>query len=140
MDQIIQLLFKYKSLLSYAFFGVCTTMVNIAVYQMMYGVICIENVPATVVAWIVAVLFAFITNKLFVFDSKSFELSVLRYEIPAFFGCRLLTGVLDVAIMFVAVDVMGWNGVLWKVIANVLVIVLNYVASKLVIFKEKSKN
>ena len=97
----------------------------------------ISNVVSTVIAWVLAVLFAYITNKLWVFESKSFERKVLAKEIPAFFGCRLATGVLDVVVMYMAVDVMYSNGTVWKIISNILVIIINYVASKLVIFKRR---
>lgn len=137
MKIIKELLIKYKSIISYLFFGVCTTAVNVATYYICYNVIQIANVPATVIAWVLAVLFAYITNKLFVFDSKSFDFGVLKKEILAFFGCRLLTGILDVIIMYLAVDCMYWNSIVWKIVSNILVIVLNYVASKLIIFKKR---
>lgn len=137
MKRIRDLLAKYKSVIAYLFFGVCTTAVNVIVYDICYHRIQMANVPATVVAWVLAVLFAYITNKLFVFDSRSFAPSLLKKEIPAFFGCRLLTGVLDVVIMYLAVDCMHWNSTLWKLISNILVILLNYVASKTVIFRKE---
>ncbi|MCD7943922.1 MAG: GtrA family protein [Clostridia bacterium] len=137
MDTIIELIKKYKSVISYLFFGVCTTVINMATYYLCYNVSGIPNVPSTMIAWVVAVVFAYITNKLFVFDSKSFKADVLVREVASFFGCRLLTGILDVIIMYVAVDVMDMNSTLWKLVSNVLVIILNYVASKLVIFKKK---
>lgn len=126
---------KYKGIISYLFFGVCTTLVNVAVYYVCYNVCGMFNVGATVIAWLLAVLFAFVTNKMFVFDSPSWSAEALKHEIPSFFGCRFLTGVLDVGIMYAAVDLMGWNGMIWKFISNVLVIVLNYAASKLIIFR-----
>ena len=132
----MNLLKKYKSFISYIFFGVCTTVINIITYRICYNTLSISNVLSTCIAWVLAVAFAFITNKLWVFDSKSFTSQTLLKEILSFLSCRLLTGVFDVAIMYVAVDVMTWNGTLWKLISNVLVIVLNYVASKLIIFKK----
>lgn len=134
---MIDLIKKYKGIISYLFFGVCTTLVNMVTYHVCYDIWGIFNVASTVIAWVLAVLFAFVTNKMFVFDSPSWTARVLRYEIPSFFGCRLLTGVMDVVIMYVAVDLMGWNAMMWKLLSNVLVIVLNYVASKLIIFKKK---
>jgi putative flippase GtrA len=93
------------------------------------------NIPSTVIAWVLSVLFAYITNKLFVFESKSFDSHVLKKEIISFFGCRFFTGVMDVAIMYVAVDLVHSNSTLWKIASNMLVIIINYVASKLIIFK-----
>jgi putative flippase GtrA len=83
---------------------------------------------------VLAVLFAYITNKLFVFESKSFASSVLKKEMLSFFWCRLLTGIIDVAIMYVTVDLFLRDSTSWKVISNILVILLNYIASKRIIF------
>ncbi len=127
---------KYRDIILYLFFGGCTTVLNIAVYYLCYNIAGIPNVPSTCIAWILSVLFAYLTNKVYVFQSRSFQREVLLREGLQFFGCRLLTGILDVAIMFVAVDLLHWNGLLWKVISNVLVIILNYVASKLLIFRK----
>lgn len=128
---------KYRELLLYGIFGVLTTLINIVVYSLCYERLGISNVASNVTAWILSVLFAFVTNKIWVFDSKSTELSVLLREAASFFGCRLATGLLDLAIMYVTVDVMAWNSMLMKCISNVIVIVVNYIASKLVIFAHK---
>ena len=128
---------KYRELLLYGIFGVLTTLINIVVYSLCYERLGISNVASNVVAWILSVLFAFITNKIWVFDSKSMEVSVLLKEAVSFFGCRLATGLPDLAIMYVTVDVMAWNSMLMKCISNVIVIVVNYIASKLVIFAHK---
>ena len=136
LDKLRNLVQKYRSILSYAFFGLCTTVVNVIVYDVLYNRLQVSNIVSTIIAWVIAVIFAFITNKVFVFDSKSFEWKKLRYELITFLSCRLLTGILDIGIMFVAVDLMSWNGVFWKIISNILVIILNYAASKLVIFKK----
>lgn len=128
---------KYRSLISYGVFGVLTTVINIVVYALCYQKLGISNVVSNIAAWILAVLFAFVTNKLWVFESKSMELTVLVREAVSFFGCRLATGVLDLAIMYVTVDRLALNSTLMKCISNVIVIVVNYVASKLVIFKQK---
>lgn len=137
MAKIRELAVKYRSIILYVVFGAMTTLVNMAAYWLCYNVIGIPNVPSTIIAWVLAVSFAFVTNKLWVFDSKSWDEKTLRHEIPTFFGARLLTGLLDVGIMYVTVDVMGWNGMVWKLVSNVIVIILNYIASKLVIFKER---
>lgn len=130
---------KYKDLIPYCFFGVLTTLINWAVYKLFYDGLGVPNVPSTVVAWVLAVVFAFITNKLWVFNSKSFAREVVLREATAFFSARLLTGLLDVLIMWVSVDLMDGNSDLWKLISNVIVIILNYIASKLLIFKNNDK-
>ena len=136
MNRLKFLIKKYYSIISYLFFGVCTTIVNVAIYNICYDFMGISNVISTIVAWFVAVVFAFITNKWFVFESKTCSLNILRHELVSFFGCRFLTGILDVAIMFVAVDFMGLPALIWKIVSNILVIILNYFASKLLIFKK----
>ena len=125
---------RYKSFLAYAFFGVCTTLVNLGAYRVFYGVFALANVAATVLAWLLAVVFAFVTNKFFVFGSPSLNAKTVAAELAKFFVCRIATGVLDVAIMYIAVDRMRWNALLWKFVSNIAVIILNYAASKLVIF------
>ena len=127
---------KYREVFLYLFFGGCTTLINIVVYALLYRGLQMANVPSTVAAWLVSVIFAFLTNRSFVFESKETELRGRLRELLSFFGCRILTGILDVAIMALAVDMMGWNGLVWKIISNVIVIVLNYVASKFFIFKK----
>ncbi len=139
MNKLIGLLKKYKSVVSYLFFGVCTTIINVVIYNIFYSNLSFTNVGSTIIAWIVAVLFAFITNKLFVFESKSFALKVMLYELFSFLGCRLATGVLDLGIMFITVDCLHQNALMWKIISNILVIVINYIASKLVIFKKQEE-
>ena len=128
---------QYRQPILYLFFGGCTTLVNIVTYYLCYQAFGLANVPANIVAWIVAVLFAFITNKIWVFESKSLSLSILAKECAAFFAARALTGLLDVGIMYAAVDLLHRNALLWKVISNFIVIILNYIASKWFIFKKK---
>lgn len=133
----MNLITKHKAFIAYAVFGVFTTIVNIVFYNVGYYKLGLGNTISNVIAWMIAVTFAYVTNKMWVFDSKSWEWKVLRKEILAFVSCRLTTGVMDLFIMFVCVDVLEWNAMLMKLLSNVLVIILNYVFSKLVIFKKK---
>ena len=137
MQLILKLLKKHKSFIAYGVFGVFTTIVNIVTYNFCYNCLGISNTLSNIAAWILAVTFAYLTNKVWVFDSKSWKWEVLQREIPAFISCRLATGILDIVIMFVCVDILGFHALLMKVISNVLVIILNYIFSKLVIFKKK---
>jgi putative flippase GtrA len=123
----------------YAIFGVLTTIINLVTYYVLYDKIHIANVISTALAWFISVIFAFITNKLFVFDSKSMEVKKVLYELVTFFTCRITTGLIDLVIMYIAVDLNHWNEMIWKLMSNIIVIILNYVASKLIIFK-KDKN
>ena len=136
MNKIIEALRKNKQLLLYLFFGICTTAINTICYWLLYDVLPFENLLSTILAWRAAVIFAFITNKLFVFESKRTSTQECINEVVSFFGCRLLTGILDVVIMAVAVDMLRWNGLLWKLISNIIVTIINYIASKFWIFKK----
>lgn len=138
MKKLLALYTAYKQPILYLFFGGCTTLINIIFYYVLYHLCSVGNVPSTILAWVVSVLFAFVTNKLFVFESKRRDRSGALAELMSFFGFRILTGILDVAIMAFAVDLMGWNGLLWKIISNVIVIILNYIASKFVVFKKQA--
>ncbi len=137
IEKIKALMIKYKGLILYGIFGVLTTIINIATYAVCYRVIGIANVPSDIIAWVVGVAFAFITNKLYVFGSKSMDMKTLFPELAKFVAARLATGVLDVIIMFIGVDVMHGPDVILKVASNVIVIILNYVLSKLVVFKKQ---
>lgn len=139
MEKLLSLLSKHKSLITYGIFGVLTTLINIGIYALCYQQIGIGNVVSNIIAWVVAALFAFVTNKIWVFESKSLEPAVLVAEAVSFFGCRLATGVLDIVIMYVTVDMLALNSTIMKCISNVLVIIANYVASKFVIFKKGAK-
>ena len=136
MNTIIEALRKNKQLLLYLFFGICTTAINTICYWLLYDALTLSNIVSTILAWLAAVLFAFVTNKVFVFESKRTNTTDRINEVISFFGCRLLTGILDVAIMAFAVDMLQWNGLLWKLISNIIVTIINYIASKYLIFRK----
>ena len=136
MNHIYALLNKYKDVIPYLVFGVLTTVVNIVVYWIMAHPIGLDVMPSTVAAWIASVIFAYVTNRTWVFHSTAKSFGDIIREIISFVGCRLATGVLDWGCMFLFVDILQFNDLLIKCGANVLVIVLNYVASKLLIFRK----
>lgn len=137
IDFILKMIKEYRSFIIYGIFGVFTTVVNIVTYNLCYNKIGLSNTLSNVAAWILAVTFAYLTNKVWVFNSKSWAWPVLKREIPAFVSCRVATGVMDIIIMYICVDIMNWHAMLMKILSNILVIILNYVFSKLVIFKKK---
>lgn len=130
---------KYKGIFFYLVFGVLTTVINIVTYHLCYEVWHVPNVPSNIIAWVLAVAFAYITNKLWVFDSKSFAPDILLPELWKFVSCRLATGVMDLVIMWVGVDLLQGPATLLKIGSNVLVIILNYIFSKLIIFKKRDQ-
>ncbi|MCQ2505068.1 MAG: GtrA family protein [Saccharofermentans sp.] len=134
---IKQLFEKYKDTIPYLFFGVCTTLVNIASYWICAHTFALKVMPSTIIAWIIAVLFAYITNRKWVFHSAAKSVRDIVKELLSFFACRLATGGIDWLCMFIFVTRLGWNDILIKIVANVLVIILNYLASKFLIFYKK---
>lgn len=131
---------KYKDVIAYLFFGVCTTLVNVISYWMAAHIFNLSVMLSTIIAWILAVLFAYITNRKWVFHSNACGYIAILKEIGSFFSCRLLTGIIDWLCMFVFVDKLQFNDVIVKIAANIIVIIANYVASKLIIFKGNEKN
>lgn len=136
MTEIKRLFNKYKELINYAFWGVFATITNIVVYYLCYDLSHLSNSISTIIAWIASVLVAFITNKLWVFNSRNSSWQKTLCEFVSFTGFRLLSGVLDLGIMIWSVDMMHMNAMVWKIISNVVVIALNYVFSKFIIFKK----
>lgn len=126
---------RQKEIILYLFFGVCTTIINMACYGVLYELLGVANIVSTIIAWLLAVIFAFYTNREYVFNNNKNGTSSLEREFISFLGCRIFTGMLDVVIMFIAVDVMMGKSLIWKLVSNVVVTVLNYVASKFLIFK-----
>ena len=137
VDKIIDNIKKYEGVLLYLIFGALTTVINTVVYYILYTKFNISNIVSNTNAWIAAVIFAFITNKVWVFKSKSFEPVLVLRELASFILARLSTGLLDMFIMYMGVDVLGGKPMLSKVISNVFVVILNYVFSKLFIFRRK---
>lgn len=132
-----KLIVRYKDVIPYVVFGVLTTAINIAVYWIMAHPLKMETMPSTAIAWVIAVLFAYLTNRKWVFHSEAHMPQEIFREIVSFFACRIATGVVDWGCMLIFVDMLHFNDVVIKAAANILVIILNYVASKLVIFRHK---
>lgn len=133
MSKICDALKKHKQIIVYLIFGALTTAVNIVAYWLFAHPLSLDTVVSTILAWLVSVIFAFVTNKLFVFESKA--RAHLVYEIITFFASRLLTGALDTAIMLVFVDLLHANDIIVKILSNIVVIILNFVLSKIIVFK-----
>lgn len=126
---------KIKEILWYGFFGVLTTLVNIISFYLLDKTgmnVYINNF----IAWFLSVLFAFVTNKLFVFNSKSLDKKVVMKEIFSFFFFRILSLGIDMAGMYICISLMNLGKMISKVLMNVIVIVANYIFSKIFIFKK----
>ncbi len=137
VSKIKQLLTKYQAIVLYGVFGVLTTLVNIASYWLMAHPLGMGTMVSTVLAWVFSVLFAYVTNRRWVFHSRATGAEAIVKEIVSFFACRVATGVIDWACMFVFVELLHFNDVIIKVLANIVVIILNYVGSRLFVFRQK---
>lgn len=127
---------QYKGFFFYLIFGALTTIINIGGYHLCYEAWGIPNIPSNIIAWILAIAVAYITNKLWVFDSKSFSPKIFVPELWKFLSCRLATGSMDLVIMWLGVDLFHGPATFLKIGSNVLVVLLNYVFSKLIIFEK----
>lgn len=143
---------KFHEIIMYLIFGIGTTVVSWATFAIftkivptftLLGITVDHTTSANVLSWICAVVFAYITNKLWVFDSKSWKPSVAFKEFWLFVSSRLLTGIIEWVglpiLMAIGFDqsILGIEGMVAKILVSVIVVILNYVLSKLFIFKRK---
>lgn len=140
---IKQLWEKYKHIIAYLFWGVVTTVINLAVFQILSSGIHWNYQLANVIAWFVSVLVAYFTNKVWVFGSHYTTVSDFLVEMLRFFFYRALTLVIDIFITFIGISVLGFKDPMGqfivKVIDNVIVVIANYVFSKWLIFKDNKQ-
>ena len=137
IQKIRALVEKHWDIVSYLFFGVCTTIVNYIIYIPCYNLLDMSATVSNMIAWVVAVAFAYLTNKPFVFKSNDWSAGTVIPELTKFVSCRVGSGVAETIVLFLAVDLLGWNGNIWKLVTQVMVTVMNYVASKLLVFRKK---
>ena len=151
MKMIKTLFIKYKELITYVIFGVLTTLVNFFafwIFTKIFGedLYLVNNA----IAWVVGVVFAYITNKLFVFDSKSWDLKVITKEITGFLGARIFSFLVEEGGMLLFISILGFGGksltllgftitgqFIVKILLAVIVVILNYIFSKFIIFKRQ---
>lgn len=150
MNKLLVLIKKNEEIISYIFWGFLTTAVSWCSYSAfvwLFGSLKLSEMisvtSSNLFSWIMAIIFAFATNKIFVFKSKSWKREVLIPETVKFVGARVFTGVLELVLVPVLVflglnqTIYGVQGMLSKVIVTIFVIILNYFFSKLFIFKKK---
>ena len=135
---------NYKELISYLFMGVATTFVNWGVYSLMVSLAGISITISNACAWIISVIFAYITNKIWVFHSRSWHISVVLRESISFFGARVISGLIDIAgvpLLFnlgLNYPLFGIEGFTAKVSISIIILSLNYIFSKFFIFRKKA--
>lgn len=135
---LINLLKKYKESIFYLIFGGLTFITNIITYTLCTRILNIDILISNCIAWIISVLFAYVTNKFFVFESKTNNLKEIAKEFYYFLNCRIFSGVVELIIIFLMATIAGVNDLIVKIINNIVVIILNYFASKFIIFKKAS--
>ena len=142
---------KYKELITYVVFGVLTTLVNFVCFWLFNKILGDKlYLLSNIIAWVISVIFAYVTNKLWVFESKSWKPSVIGREIPEFVGARVFSLLIEEGGLWLFVDVLNFDKfgftllgfdvtgkLIAKVVLAVIVVILNYIFSKLVIFKKK---
>ena len=142
---IKELFKKYKEIILYIVFGGLTTLVNWVIYSLLVRFCGVGITVSNAVAWIAAVVFAFVTNKIYVFESKNKKAKTVAYEFVSFVSSRAITGVIEIfgvpLLVKVGVDekIFGIDGAIAKIIVSVIVIILNYVFSKLIVFRKKKQ-
>lgn len=154
MKKIRDLFIKYKELILYVFFGGLTTLVNFAAFKF-FNVVLGEEfyLVSNIIAWFVSVVFAYITNKLFVFESHTWQAKKICKEIFSFFAARVFSLAIEEAGLFALIDLLGFDSyrldifgfvlggkMISKILLAVIVVILNYFFSKLVVFRKKKKN
>lgn len=134
---------KYEEAINYLFFGFLSFLVNMVAYAAAARVLGADNekvilvLIATSFAWVIAVLFAYWTNRTFVFKSRITDKAGVSKEFMTFVSARIVTGILELIIMYVMVDIMDIDDMISKFVCNVVVIISNYIFSKLWVFKKK---
>lgn len=132
---------KNKEIINYLFFGILTTIINLLTYYILILTILNPNKPiqlqiSNIISWIISVTFAYVTNKKYVFKSKSKN---IKKEIITFYSSRLSTLFIDVILMFTFVTILQLNNIIIKVIASIIIIILNYILSKIFVFQKRTK-
>jgi len=140
MEKIIKKLIEMKEVILYLVFGVLTTLVYFIVYTVCTRLISIDIFTSSVIAWILSVTFAYITNKAYVFESKELSQKMLIREISAFFIARVFSLAVDLSIMYIGVNLLFMFDMYVKLISQVFVVIMNYLLSKFLIFKKEDHN
>lgn len=137
MDKIRSLFAKYKDILVYLFFGVLTSLVDFLVFIPLHKMLGVSAAVSNTAAWTAAGIFAFFTNKIFVFKSASWSAANLLQEFWKFILCRVGTFLMEEVFLFVTADLLSYDGIVMKLLISVAVVILNYVGSKLFVFRKK---
>lgn len=136
MKKLINIYKKYEEVINYLIVGGLTTVVSILIYALFTKLFHVNYMISNLISWIGSVLFAYVTNKKFVFKSKCENKKKVFTEIYQFFKYRVFSFIIDVLLMYVLVELITFDDMIAKVIVQIVVIILNYVFSKLFVFKK----
>ncbi len=136
MKKIKSFYLRHKAFFVYIFFGILTSFVDYLVYIPLHNFLHFSATVSNVIAWANAVLFAFLTNKAFVFKSNDWSAQIVFPEFWKFSVCRITSGLLETAFLFVMVDILSFDGNIMKLIISFTAALLNYIGSKLFAFKK----
>jgi putative flippase GtrA len=128
---------RRNEIIMYLVFGVLTTVINILCYVFLREYLHIEYILSTTIAWLISVIFAFLTNKKYVFKSNFTELNAVIQEFFSFIFFRVLSLGMDIGIMVVLVEIIKVDDFIAKIAANIVVVIMNYIVSKYVVFRTR---
>lgn len=130
---------EVKTFLVYCFYGLLATAMETGLYSLFYMAVNLSNISSTVISWLLTVVFAFFTNKIFVYRNRDWELRSVFKQILSFFSLRLTTGILNAVFMVVTVDMLGFEGVVMKILSALFVGAGNYFLGRFIIFKRSQQ-
>jgi len=136
LNKFAKFILKHKDVAIYILFGVLTTAVSYGVYFPLYNLSKLSATACNLISWIAAVLFAFLTNKPFVFHSYDWSAKTVFLELLKFTGSRIGSFLVETAFIFALVDIMCLNGNIIKIVISIVVVLLNYLASKFLVFRD----
>lgn len=135
-EKVVLFYMKYRSLVRYVFWGGMTTLINIVSFWLFVDALKMNYQFANVISWFITVLAVYFTNKVWVFESEYSTIARFAKELLMFFASRIITLGIDVLVLFIGIQILHGNNLVIKIIDNVIVIIVNYIFSKYIIFKK----
>ena len=139
MQKLMDLIIKYKSIILYIIFGAATTFIDFAIYFSLTRLLGVNEQIAQWIAWFFAVIFAFFTNRKWVFEAGSKTAKNFIWQVLSFFGSRLFSGFINWLMILIFVTIMGISDIIIKCVAAVFIVILNYILSKLIVSRKKEQ-
>ncbi len=128
---------RYRTFIVYNIYGFTATILETVLYWLLFSILGLHNIPATLIATFITITYAFFTNKIMVYRSRDWRVGTLLKEMGEFYGFRAITAIFNVGFMYMTVDVLAWYPVAMKAIAALIVGLMNYILGKKVVFKNR---